>query len=298
MAKPHSIKTVIEKHGFLIVTSIAISITSAALQIAIPYVISNGIREITASQKNVYTIFVLIFIFSGKSILQCACTILNHLIEARIRLSLIEHIYAQAKSNKEGELITLIKEDSERVAASVIQILELTASGCLTLVTFIVLTFDNYFMAAPLMILFGLSYLHVTRFTKCVGQAYTLEIDQEQKYKASIIRLKKASFNNAHRFNFRAKSTEYNLRRSINTRYLYERLCILLSGTPEIIVSAMIAASLFLIATLSPGMLGAEMLYYLGYVGMFALGANSSIQAALSIVGTKVSINRIFKRRI
>jgi hypothetical protein len=81
----------------------------------------------------------------------------------------------------------------------------------------------------------------------------------------------------------------------IKTRYRYEWLSISLTSGPEIFVAVIIAMSLLLIAFLSPMTLGPDLIYYLGYIGMFALGANHSIHISLSLIGTKNSITRIFK---
>ncbi len=280
--------------GLIIIVGLLLLLSAAALQIAIPYLISAAIKEMTAPKPDLSIIFLLVVTFIGENMLQCFSDTLNRFIEGRVRLSIIEHIYIRPPSNDKGEIITLMKEDSERVASSVVQTLELVASGGLTLATFILLTIDNYFMAAPLLALFVLSYLHVVRSAKGVSRAYKLEIEQEQRYKASIVHLKQASSATLRHFKLKAKINDYHLKKSISTRYRYERLSIFLSGGPEIFISFIISVSLLLIAFLSPATLGADLVYYLGFIGMFALAANSSIQTALSLIGTKNSVTRIF----
>lgn len=286
---------IIKNCRIIIIISITVSLLAASLQITVPYLISSGIKATIQSDPNPFIIPILALTFFCKAAMQGCSETLNQFLEAKIRLSIIEHISTNDLSNDKGKLATLIKEESGRVASSVIQVLELTASGCLTLATFILLTFENYFMAGPLLVFFALSYFYITFSANKVSNAYKLEIEQEQKYKSSIIHLKHASSAPLPHFILKAKINNYHLKKSIKTRYRYEWLSISLTSGPEIFVAVIIAMSLLLIAFLSPMTLGPDLIYYLGYIGMFALGANHSIHISLSLIGTKNSITRIFK---
>lgn len=278
----------------LIITSLVLSLTTALLQFLIPYIISINIKEISKPDQVFLTIALLIAVFSLKSVTQCFSETLNQYIKSKIRLLIIEYIYDNILSTDQGKLATLIKEDSERIASSAIQIVELAGASSLTIITFSMLILENLFMAPPLLALFAFSYIHVTHSSKKITHAYTTEIEQEQRYKTSIIELKQASSESLRHFNHKMIMSNHHLKNAIGTKYRYEKISIYLSSGPEIFIAVIIAISLFLISTLSPKTLGADLIYYLGYIGMFALGANHSIQIALSLIGTKNSLHRVF----
>lgn len=270
-------------------------ILAACCQLFIPYLLSRAISNITNTGNTISLLQTLALVFIGKGLAQGVANSLNTYLESTLRIDLIKHIYKNFKNTSHGSLMTLIKEDAERVASAISNTLYLFGSSILVIFTFYLLIIETPYFCAPLIIIWTLTTRHIKRSSKIVATNYQIEITREEAYKSSVLTLMNPPTSNPINDNDNLKKNNHHLNEAITARYQYEKLNLKLCFIPEFIIAVSTALIIIFIATMSPELFGSKYIYYLGYLGIFSMACRHSLETALSLVGVNESIKRIFK---
>jgi ABC-type multidrug transport system fused ATPase/permease subunit len=285
---------ILQKNITLLIAVMFFLSVSAYCQLYIPDLLSRGIACIRDRESTTTTIKALIFFYIGRGIAQVVANSLNSYLESSIRIDLTKYIYRNFHTAEHASLMTLIKEDAERVVSAISNILYIFSSAILVATTFYLLITDAPYLSAPLLIIFVLTARHIKKFSTLVAENYRFEINKEETYKHSILTLMKS---NTPGPAYSQKKTDavHKLNEVITARYKYEKTNLKLSFAPEFLIAAATALIVLFVALTSPKSFGSHYIYYLGYLGIFSMASRHSVETALSLIGINESIKRIFK---
>lgn len=270
-------------------------ILTACCQLFIPYLLSRGISNITNTEYTISTLQTLALVFIGKGLTQGVANSLNTYLESTLRIAMIKHIYKNIKNTGHGSLMTLIKEDAERVASAISNTFYLFGSSILIIFTFYLLIIETPYFCVPLIIIWALTTHCIKRSSKIVAMNYQIEITKEDAYKSSILKLMNSSASDSTNNSADLEQNICRLNEAITARYQYEKLNLKLCFVPDFLIAACTAVIILFIAITSPELFGSKYIYYLGYLGIFSMACRHSLETALSLVGVNESIKRIFK---
>lgn len=285
--------TIITQHKKYVLTALLLFITAASLQMGMPYLLSRTINEIPTSNYTDSLVLAITACYVSKCILQGAANAINSFTETAIRLSLIDYICKNIKKKSIHTKITLIKEDASRVAAAISNILQLSGSACITLFSCALITQKNLYFLPLLIIAATISFIYLRKTAPSIAIKYQSEISQEELYKLSILELINQTKPDKQ-FKQKQHNTFVQLEKAIDSQHLYQKNILKYAFAPEIFIASCMVVAIVFSASLSPTTFGGTLIYYVGYLGLFSMACCQSIASALSLVGIKQSIARIF----
>lgn len=268
-------------------------VLSAGCQLLIPYIISQGVIKITDTAYVVDSLSKLATVFIARTILQGVADSLNAYAETSLRASLIEYIYIHRSFTAHSAFITRITEDTARIAAAISSALYLFGSGLLVVTTSCLLIIETPYFLIPLLLIWSLTALQLKRSSPIITKLYKAEILKEEKYKASFLTLIKSANITRHRYNYRKHYQRLN--KAAGARHEHQKFSLLLCSMPEVLIAIATVFIVTFIASTTPELLGSKYIYFLGYVGLFAMASRQSLETALSLVGINESVKRIFE---
>lgn len=234
-------------------------------------------------------------IFLCKSLAMSLGSCLTSYIESDTRFFLINSIINSTALNSIATRLTLVKEDAERVALAVSELIQLSGSCILTIFTAYILLSENLYFFAPIVIIAIFTTTHVRSATSKIQEAYKKEIKKEEIYKTSIIHLFNLS---ASRPQFEQTNFTENYRHleeATYARYQYNKTALMLSFWPELTIAFCAVLIIMFSASFATDLFGVKLIAYLGYIGIFSMASANSVNLAISLIGINVSVKRIFE---
>lgn len=285
----------IRKNAILILLAIIFLTIASYCQLLIPSFVAQGLSNIINGELNPTYLLPFFLVFLCKSATQSLGSCLASYIESDTRFALINSIIHSTAPQRVATRVTLIKEDAERVASAVSESIHLAGSCILTISTAYILINDNIYFSAPIIIITALTLQHIRLSAKKVQDDYKTEIKKEELYKASILSIFNAVTSKQSSIHASLTENFQLLGDATHARYQYNKTTLILSFWPEIIIAISSVFIIMLSATLSTELFGVQLIAYLGYIGIFSMASANSVRMALSLIGTNVSIQRIFE---
>lgn len=278
----------------LIMLAIICLAIAAFCQLLIPSLIARELSNIVNGDNNLEFLIIFSLAFLCKIAAQGSGNCLASYIESDTRFFLISIIVHNVKPMTIASRITLIKEDAERVASAVHELIHLAGSCILTFAAAYLLLNENLYFSIPLIIIAAFTSRHIKTATTKIQNIYTKEIENEELYKASILKslnliISRPKYSHAClNENFRL------LDEATHARYQYNKASLILSFWPELTIAFSSVFVIMLGATLSTELFGVQLIAYLGYIGIFTMASANSVRLAISLIGVNVSVRRIF----
>lgn len=278
----------------LITLAIICLAIAAFCQLLIPSIIARGLSSIVNGDHNLEFLIVFSLAFLCKIAAQGLGSCLASYIESDTRFFLISLIVHDVKQTTIASRVTLIKEDAERVASAVHELIHLAGSCILTFAAAYLLLNENFYFSIPLIIITVFTSRYIKTATIKIQKFYITEIEKEELYKASILnsfnlRISRLKYSHAYlNENFRL------LDEATHARYQYNKASLILSFWPELTIAFSAVFVIMLSATLSTELFGVQLIAYLGYIGIFTMASANSVRLAISLIGVQVSVRRIF----
>jgi ABC-type multidrug transport system fused ATPase/permease subunit len=272
-----------------------ICLTVASIcQLLIPSVIAKSLSALTTGSINAEFYFTLIAVFLTKLSSQALGNSLATLIEARSRFLLINFIVHDKRPSPLCSRVTLIKEDAEKIASVIHDTIHLMGSCILTVSAAYILLRENIYFFLPIALIIVLTCVQL-RFAKPVIQRlYAAEMSKEDLYKESLISAFNASSDGKQSKIQLIRSYGY-LKDTVRARYKYLKASAIQSFWPEMAISAGTVSVIFFSAAATPELFGERLIAYLGYIGIFTMASTGSIRLGITMIGVKVSVDRIFR---
>lgn len=283
------------KNAILISLAVAFLAIAAFCQLHIPSVLAQGLTDITNGNHSLAFFSVFSLLFLCKIFAQSIGNSLATYIESCTRFFLISSIVHNSSQCTIGSRITLIKEDAERVATAVHDFIHLAGSCILTVAAAYKLFNENAYFTAPIITITALTSAYIRYGAARIKKMYTIEIEQEELYKNSIITtlnlpiIKKKNPALYLNENFRL------LKKATRARYRYNKASLIMCFWPELVVALGTAFVIIISASSAPVLFGTKLIAYLGYIGIFTMASANSIKLAIALIGVNISIKRIFK---
>lgn len=283
------------KNAALIALSVILLAIASYCQLLMPSYVAEGISSIINGEQNFMCLFAFFVAFLCKNTAQSLGSCLASYIESDTRFLLINSIINNAHAKSVATRITLIKEDAERVASAVSEIIHLAGSCILTISTAYILINQTIYFLVPIIIITVFTARHIRSAAEKVQEYYKVEIKKEELYKASILNI--FNMNSSKQSSIHASLAEnsFHLDEATHARYHYNKMTLLVSFWPEIIIAAGTVFIIMLSATFSTELFGVQLIAYLGYIGIFSMASANTVRMALSLIGISVSVNRIFE---
>ncbi|WP_339100864.1 hypothetical protein WKQ99_01760 [Pseudomonas atacamensis] len=272
-----------------------ICLTVASIcQLLIPSVIAKSLSALTTGSINAEFYFTLIAVFLTKLSSQALGNSLATLIEARSRFLLINFIVHDKRPSPLCSRATLIKEDAEKIASVIHDTIHLMGSCILTVSAAYILLRENIYFFLPIALIIVLTCVQL-RFAKPVIQRlYAAEMSKEDLYKESLISAFNVSSDGKQSKIQLIRSYGY-LKDTVRARYKYLKASAIQSFWPEMAISAGTVSVIFFSAAATPELFGERLIAYLGYIGIFTMASTGSIRLGITMIGVKVSVDRIFR---
>lgn len=272
-----------------------ICLTVASIcQLLIPSVVAKSLSALTTGAINAEFYFTLIAVFLTKLSSQALGNSLATLIEARSRFLLINFIVHDKRPSPLCSRVTLIKEDAEKIVSVIHDTIHLMGSCILTVSAAYILLRENIYFFLPIALIIVLTCVQL-RFAKPVIQRlYAAEMSKEDLYKESLISAFNASSDGKQSKIQLIRSYGY-LKDTVRARYKYLKASAIQSFWPEMAISAGTVSVIFFSAAATPELFGERLIAYLGYIGIFTMASTGSIRLGITMIGVKVSVDRIFR---
>lgn len=272
-----------------------ICLTVASIcQLLIPSVIAKSLSALTTGSINAEFYFTLIAVFLTKLSSQALGNSLATLIEARSRFLLINFIVHDKPPSPLCSRVTLIKEDAEKIASVIHDTIHLMGSCILTVSAAYILLRENIYFFLPIALIIVLTCVQL-RFAKPVIQRlYAAEMSKEDLYKESLISAFNVSSDGKQSKMQLIRSYGY-LKDTVRARYKYLKASAIQSFWPEMAISAGTVSVIFFSAAATPELFGERLIACLGYIGIFTMASTGSIRLGITMIGVKVSVDRIFR---
>jgi len=272
-----------------------ICLTVASIcQLLIPSVIAKSLSALTTGSINAEFYFTLIAVFLTKLSSQALGNSLATLIEARSRFLLINFIVHDKRPSPLCSRVTLIKEDAEKIASVIHDTIHLMGSCILTVSAAYILLRENIYFFLPIALIIVLTCVQL-RFAKPVIQRlYAAEMSKEDLYKESLISGFNVSSDGKQSKMQLIRSYGY-LKDTVRARYKYLKASAIQSFWPEMAISAGTVSVIFFSAAATPELFGERLIACLGYIGIFTMASTGSIRLGITMIGVKVSVDRIFR---
>jgi ABC-type multidrug transport system fused ATPase/permease subunit len=283
------------KNSLLISLSITLLAIAAYCQLLMPSYIADGLSSIISGEHNFTYVLAFSVAFLCKNAMQSLGSCLASYIESDTRFFLIHVIMQNADAKNVAKKTTLIKEDAERVASAVSEIIHLAGSCILTVSTAYILINQNIYFLAPIIVIAIFTTRHIRSSAEKVQECYKAEIKKEELYKASILNIFNMSTLKQSSIDASLAENAIHLDEATYARYHYNKMTLIVSFWPEIIIAASTAFIILLSATFSNELFGVQLIAYLGYIGIFSMASASTVRMALSLIGINVSVKRIFE---
>jgi ABC-type bacteriocin/lantibiotic exporter with double-glycine peptidase domain len=260
----------------------------------IPSVIAKSLSALTTGSINAEFYFTLIAVFLTKLSSQALGNSLATLIEARSRFLLINFIVHDKRPSPLCSRVTLIKEDAEKIASVIHDTIHLMGSCILTVSAAYILLRENIYFFLPIALIIVLMCVQL-RFAKPVIQRlYAAEMSKEDLYKESLISAFNVSSDGKQSKMQLIRSYGY-LKDTVRARYKYLKASAIQSFWPEMAISAGTVSVIFFSAAATPELFGERLIACLGYIGIFTMASTGSIRLGITMIGVKVSVDRIFR---
>ncbi|MBJ7371021.1 MAG: ABC transporter ATP-binding protein [Pseudomonas sp.] len=215
-------------------------------------------------------------------------------MEARSRFLLINFIVHDKRPSPLCSGVTLIKEDAEKIASVIHDTIHLMGSCILTVSAAYILLRENIYFFLPIALIIVLTCVQL-RFAKPVIQRlYAAEMSKEDLYKESLISAFNASSDGKQSKMQLIRSYGY-LKDTVRARYKYLKASAIQSFWPEMAISAGTVSVIFFSAAATPELFGERLIACLGYIGIFTMASTGSIRLGITMIGVKVSVDRIFR---
>ncbi len=272
-----------------------ICLTVASIcQLLIPSVIAKSLSALTTGSINAEFYFTLIAVFLTKLSSQALGNSLATLIEVRSRFLLINFIVHDKRPSPLCSRVTLIKEDAEKIASVIHDTIQLMGSCILTVSAAYILLRENIYFFLPIALIIVLTCVQL-RFAKPVIQRlYAAEMSKEDLYKESLISAFNVSSDGKQSKMQLIRSYGY-LKDTVRARYKYLKASAIQSFWPEMAISAGTVSVIFFSAAATPELFGERLIACLGYIGIFTMASTGSIRLGITMIGVKVSVDRIFR---
>jgi ABC-type bacteriocin/lantibiotic exporter with double-glycine peptidase domain len=273
-----------------------ICLTVASIcQLLIPSVVAKSLSALTTGSINAEFYFTLIAVFLTKLSSQALGSSLATLMEARSRFLLINFIVHDTRPSPLCSRVTLIKEDAEKIASAIHDTIHLIGSCILTVSAAYILLQENIYFFLPIALIIVLTCVQL-RFAKPVIQRlYAAEMSKEDLYKESLISAFNVSSDGKQSKMQLIRSYGY-LEDTVRARYKYLKASAIQSFWPEMAISAGTVSVIFFSAAATPELFGERLIACLGYIGIFTMASTGSIRLGITMIGVKVSVDRIFRR--
>ena len=264
-------------------------------QLLIPSVVAKSLSALTTGSINAEFYFTLIAVFLTKLSSQALGNSLATLMEARSRFLLINFIVHDKRPSPLCSRVTLIKEDAEKIASVIHDTIHLIGSCILTVPAAYILLQENIYFFLPIALIIVLTCVQL-RFAKPVIQRlYAAEMSKEDLYKESLISAFNVSSDGKQSKMQLIRSYGY-LEDTVRARYKYLKASAIQSFWPEMAISAGTVSVIFFSAAATPELFGERLIACLGYIGIFTMASTGSIRLGITMIGVKVSVDRIFRR--
>lgn len=272
-----------------------ICLTVASIcQLLIPSIVAKSLSALNTGSINAEFYFTLIAVFLTKLSTQALGSSLATLMEARSRFLLINFIVHDKRPSPLCSRVTLIKEDAEKIASVIHDTIHLMGSYILTVSAAYILLRENIYFFLPIALIIVLTCVQL-RFAKPVIQRlYAAEMSKEDLYKESLISAFNASSDGKQSKIQLIRSYGY-LKDTVRARYKYLKASAIQSFWPEMAISAGTVSVIFFSAAATPELFGERLIAYLGYIGIFTMASTVSIRLGITMIGVKVSVDRIFR---
>ncbi|OFJ45022.1 hypothetical protein BJN42_00770 [Pseudomonas koreensis] len=272
-----------------------ICLTVASIcQLLIPSIVAKSLSALNTGSINAEFYFTLIAVFLTKLSTQALGSSLATLMEARSRFLLINFIVHDKRPSPLCSRVTLIKEDAEKIASVIHDTIHLMGSCILTVSAAYILLRENIYFFLPIALIIVLTCVQL-RFAKPVIQRlYAAEMSKEDLYKESLISAFNASSDGKQSKIQLIRSYGY-LKDTVRARYKYLKASAIQSFWPEMAISAGTVSVIFFSAAATPELFGERLIAYLGYIGIFTMASTGSIRLGITMIGVKVSVDRIFR---
>ena len=263
-------------------------------QLLIPSVVAKSLSALTTGSINAEFYFTLIAVFLTKLSSQALGNSLATLMEARSRFLLINFIVHDKRPSSLCSRVTLIKEDAEKIASVIHDTIHLIGSCILTVSAAYILLQENIYFFLPIALIIVLTCVQL-RFAKPVIQRlYAAEMSKEDLYKESLISAFNVSSDGKQSKMQLIRSYGY-LKDTVRARYKYLKASAIQSFWPEMAISAGTVSVIFFSAAATPELFGERLIACLGYIGIFTMASTGSIRLGITMIGVKVSVDRIFR---
>ncbi|BBP73653.1 hypothetical protein PHLH6_56570 [Pseudomonas sp. Seg1] len=283
------------KNAIMISSAIGFLAIAAYCQLQIPSILAQGLTNITNGNHSLKFFLIFSLSFLCKIFAQSIGNSLAAYAEACTRFFLISSVVHNPSQCTIGSRITLIKEDAERVASAVHDFIHLAGSCILTFATAYTLLNENAYFTLPIIIITALTSTYIKYGAARIEKMYTIEIEQEELYKDSIIKTLNIPAthkeDSTHHLN---KSLDL-LKKATHARYRYNKASLVMCFWPELLIALGTAFVIIIIASSTPELFGTKLIAYLGYIGIFTMASANSIKLAIALIGVNISIKRIFK---
>lgn len=283
------------KNTTLISLAIVLLALAAYCQLLIPSFIAKGLAGIINGELSVMYLAGLFLAFSCKSAAQIFGSCLISYIESDTRFFLVNLVLNSTTSKSKAFRVTLIKEDAERIASAVSELIHLTGSCILTLSAAYILIDENILFCVPIVIVMLFTTYNIRSATAKIQKSYNMEIQKEEMYKESALDAFSLAGSEHPLIHASLDKSFRRLEDATQARYQYNKTTLILSFWPEIVIAFSTATIILISATLSPEPFGIRLIAYLGYIGIFSMASANSVRIALSLIGVNISVNRIFK---
>ena len=272
-----------------------ICLTVASIcQLLIPSVVAKSLSTLTTGSINAEFYFTLIAVFLTKLSSQALGYSLATLMEARSRFLLINFIVHDKRPSPLCSRVTLIKEDAEKIASVIHDTIHLIGNCILTVSAAYILLRENIYFFLPIALIIVLTCVQL-RFAKPVIQRlYAAEMSKEDLYKESLISAFNVSSDGKQSKMQLIRSYGY-LKDTVRARYKYLKASAIQSFWPEMAISAGTVSVIFFSAAATPELFGERLIACLGYIGIFTMASTGSIRLGITMIGVKVSVDRIFR---
>ncbi|WP_281879876.1 hypothetical protein [Pseudomonas atacamensis] len=263
-------------------------------QLLIPSVVAKSLSALTTGSINAEFYFTLIAVFLTKLSSQALGSSLATLMEARSRFLLINFIVHDKRPSPLCSRVTLIKEDAEKIASVIHDTIHLMGSCILTVSAAYILLRENIYFFLPIALIIVSTCVQL-RFAKPVIQRlYAAEMSKEDLYKESLISAFNASSDGKQSKMQLIRSYGY-LKDTVRARYKYLKASAIQSFWPEMAISTGTVSVIFFSAAATPELFGERLIACLGYIGIFTMASTGSIRLGITMIGVKVSVDRIFR---
>ncbi len=272
-----------------------ICLTVASIcQLLIPSVVAKSLSALTTGAINAEFYFTFIAVFLTKLSSQALGNSLATLMEARSRFLLINFIVHDKRPSPLCSRVTLTKEDAEKIASVIHDTIHLMGSCILTVSAAYILLRENIYFFLPIALIIVSTCVQL-RFAKPVIQRlYAAEMSKEDFYKESLISAFNASSDGKQSKMQLIRSYGY-LKDTVRARYKYLKASAIQSFWPEMAISTGTVSVIFFSAAATPELFGERLIACLGYIGIFTMASTGSIRLGITMIGVKVSVDRIFR---